>query len=57
MSSEWKSGKMDLTDKIAVVYAGARGIGKSYCEALLKHRCKVSLQFYTKIITWIIYNI
>ena len=32
---------MKLENQIAVVYAGARGIGKAYCDILLQKGCKV----------------
>ena len=34
---------MSLTEKCAVVYSGARGIGRAYCEHLLQNGCKVSI--------------
>ncbi|PSN33988.1 hypothetical protein C0J52_22502 [Blattella germanica] len=34
---------MDLKGKIALVTGGAAGIGKAYCEELLKHGAKVSV--------------
>ena len=33
--------KMLLDGKVAVVYSGARGIGKAYCDLLLQKGCKV----------------
>jgi NAD(P)-dependent dehydrogenase (short-subunit alcohol dehydrogenase family) len=32
---------MDLKGKVAVVTGGAAGIGRAYCEELVKQGCKV----------------
>ena len=32
---------MSLAGKCSVVYSGARGIGRAYCEHLLQNGCKV----------------
>jgi NAD(P)-dependent dehydrogenase (short-subunit alcohol dehydrogenase family) len=37
---------MDLKGKIALVTGGAAGIGRAYCEELLKHGAKVRLPSY-----------
>jgi 15-hydroxyprostaglandin dehydrogenase (NAD) len=34
---------MDLKGKIVLVTGGAAGIGRAYCEELLKHGAKVSV--------------
>ena len=33
--------KMQITDKVALVVGGARGIGQAYCNALLEKGAKV----------------
>lgn len=34
---------MDLKGKVALVTGGAAGIGRAYCEELLKQGCKVRI--------------